>query len=59
MLKSFLESIGNIMGTRKEEDAICQCGWDNKYVSLGTCWGTHVGNSGACWKAWWEPIAKL
>jgi len=35
------------MGTRKEEDAICQCGWDNRF---GTCWGTHVGNSGTCWE---------
>jgi len=26
MLKSFLEPIGNIMETRKEEDVICQCG---------------------------------
>jgi hypothetical protein len=30
MLKSFLEPIGNLMGTRKEEDAICQCGRDNR-----------------------------
>jgi hypothetical protein len=30
MMKSILEPIGSIMGTRKEEDAICQCGRDNK-----------------------------
>jgi hypothetical protein len=28
--KILLEPIGNIMGTRKEEDAICRCGRDNR-----------------------------